>query len=481
MKHKTLVTHDIFKSLAYFLLLPFYMTGCSLDIPYENKFSDPTAIATIKEAEEFFVTAYDMLPINSYEFTLLSDDVEPTHIMNKSTMISNILTWQEKSLEELSANIWETYYGVIALCNATIERTEKLKSVSSEEDIEKADNIISEAKALKAYSYLQLYKCFSNLYDEENGKGIIIKKSFELQQLSRHNPKESIREIKKLLKESYEKINKQSSVERIGKAAVTYMLSEVELYAGNFKESAKYALETINLCGGYATLSAENYSNLWKGGYSGEAIFSKFINNSFYTILNDSRETGDYVTVNREISNSLSNEDIRRKHSLYTQNVAGDKVNTTVEYHFLGKYNAMNKEEIVINYKHNIRLAGAVFILLESYCMDNDIHVETITEIMNKYLYSRRAQQINSAITKEEMIRLISEERRKEYVGEGDRFYQLKRLRNNTLKNWSEKPHIAIKGIKSNSYKWNMPIPKSEYLHNKNIEQNEGWKKLIQQ
>lgn len=479
MIHNTHKRYKSFRVIAAFFLFAFSMVRCSLDIPYENKFSDPDAIATIKEAEEFLVTAYNMLPVNSYELTLLSDDVEPTHIMNKSTMISNIFTWQEKSIEELSASIWETYYGVVALCNATIERTERLKATSSEQDIKKAENIIAEAKALKAFSYIELYKCFSNLYDKENSKGIVIKNSFELEKLKRQDAKGTINEIRKLLKESYEKIDNQSSIERISKPAVTYMLSEIELYAGNFKECAKYALETINLCGGYATLSAENYSNLWKGGYSGEAIFSKFISKSFYTILNDSKETGDYVAVNRDIANSFSDADIRKKHSLYTQTVMGEKVNTTVEYHFLGKYNALNKENININYKHNIRLAGAVFFLLESYCMNKDIHIDAITEIMNKYLNSRKAEQTDNVTTKEEMIKLVLEERRKEFVGEGDRLYHLKRLRNTSLKGWADKPHINIKGIKADSYKWDMPIPRSEYQHNENVEQNEGWKKLI--
>ena len=75
-------------------ILPLWLllTGCSLDIPYENQFSDPDAISTTSTARELLATAYSQLPNLEYDLSILSDDFEPTYWARTNPTLLNSTT-----------------------------------------------------------------------------------------------------------------------------------------------------------------------------------------------------------------------------------------------------------------------------------------------------------------------------------------------------------------------------------------------------
>ena len=73
-----------------------------------------------------------------------------------------------------------------------------------------------------------------------------------------------------------------------------------------------------------------------------------------------------------------------------------------------------------------------------------------------------------------EVRRLIHKERRVEFVGEGVRFFDMKRCAI-PAKRYSVYGKQVSTTIKPDDYRWTLPIPASEYRYNTLVKQNEGW------
>ena len=68
-------------------------------------------------------------------------------------------------------------------------------------------------------------------------------------------------------------------------------------------------------------------------------------------------------------------------------------------------------------------------------------------------------------------------ERQKEFVGEGSRYFDMKRCGLSAIR-YDMYGNKAIGTVKADDYRWTLPIPASEYRYNTLVEQNEGWPKL---
>ncbi len=82
------------------------LTGCSLDIPYDNQFSDPDAITTPETGRELLAYAYSSIPNIEFDLALLSDDFQPTYWASRNPTLNNEYTWQRQALIDLSASVW---------------------------------------------------------------------------------------------------------------------------------------------------------------------------------------------------------------------------------------------------------------------------------------------------------------------------------------------------------------------------------------
>ena len=148
------------KTVICYFLSVFCCTACSLDIPYENQFSDPDAITTPHTARELLATAYNSLPNPDFELAVLGDDFVPTYLINRNANLNNLYKWQPQPIEDLSLSLWKDYYATIAIVNAVLERVDGI-SVTTEREKLQLQCIISEGKILKAYCYFNLLRLFA--------------------------------------------------------------------------------------------------------------------------------------------------------------------------------------------------------------------------------------------------------------------------------------------------------------------------------
>lgn len=178
------------------------LTGCSLDIPYDNQFSDPDAIATPENGRELLASGYSSLPSLGFDLALLSDDFTPTYWAARNPSLSNQYNWQPSALHDLSLSVWPQYYSVIATVNALLERIPDI-NVSNDADRREVADLTAEAYTLKAYCYFQRLRLFAAdpAYGLQ-GEGIVLKDRVPMENLPHSTVGATIDEIRRLLEEA---------------------------------------------------------------------------------------------------------------------------------------------------------------------------------------------------------------------------------------------------------------------------------------
>lgn len=451
------------------LLCAVLLHGCSLDVPYENQFSDPDAITTAQAARELLATACSDLPHAEFELSVLSDDFTPTSWIKRNPDLEDLYKWERQPIQDLGTSLWQEYYSVVVTLNALLER---LPSV--EGDAEEIAQIEAEAKALKALCYFDLLRLFATDYKDGGDKpGIILKDKVELEFLSRTDVDGSVAEIRTLLTEAVNVMPAGvTEVYWLSRPACLYLLAQVELYAGNYGQAETYASQAVDETRAMETLTSADYANLWSSNGSAERIFAFYsanIASSFYIDIVYDSNTGDYLAMNEALVASYDEGDIRKEYTVYPFQTSSRMAN------YFGKYNRMRKEKQEIAYINKLRTAGLCFLLAEAYCQDGEHEAQAVA-IMNEFLDKRGAAPLDENLRGNVLLRRILTEKWKEFAGEGQRYYDLKHYRRTLLSTWAVN---AGKTVPADDYRWTFPIPKEEYLYNDNVEQNDGWNKQI--
>ncbi|MCM1108349.1 MAG: RagB/SusD family nutrient uptake outer membrane protein [Clostridium sp.] len=442
--------------------------SCSLDIPYENQFSDPDAISTPQAARELLATAYSQLPHPEFNLSVMSDEFTPTGWIKRNADLENLYKWEPSPLRDLGTTLWQDYYAVVATLNALLERLPAIPA-TSDEARRQIEQIEAEAKVLKAYCYFDLLRLFGSDYrDGKDLPGILMKDRVELQFLPRTSVEGCVEGIRRLLQEASAVMQAADTPYWLGREACLYLQAEVELYTGNYKEAATLA-DRLLTEKGTESLTTTAYVNLWSDNSSTERIFAYYsptMASSFYQDIVYDSSSGDYLALNETLADSYTEGDVRGEYTVYPFQYAGHT------YRYMGKYNRMRKQQTEIAYINKLRTAGACFLLAEATCLDSEGDEQLAIRTINDYLTRRGAAPLEDGLKGNALMRRILTEKWKEFAGEGQRWFDLKRYRRTLLSTWAT---AAGKNVKSDDYRWNLPIPKEEYLYNENVVQNEGW------
>lgn len=445
------------------------LSGCTLDIPLEDQFSDPDAITDVASARSLLASAYESMPQYIYEFSLLSDDFYPSSKLEKDANMQNIYRWQVTGLVQLAGTLWNGYYQTVANVNTLLARMKNVVTVD-EAGTKAAAEITAQAKALKAWCYFDLLRLFAPRYiGNENADGIILKDQVELDYLPRSSVKVCVAEIRRLLTEAAGVENQPDKVYWMSDKAIAYLRVELELYAGNYPE---VILLTKNLETDYPkeVLGTSDYTALWSTDDSQARIFAKYqLALIFHDVVYSEYVDGDYLVLNDEIT--YEEEDIRKEWSVYPFIMDNSR-----QVRLFGKYNRMNRESIKSCYVNYMRVAGLYLMRAEALARTSQTGAR---ELMDTYLKQRGCQALTPEIQGETLINRIWEERRKEFIGEGVRFFDLKRIGSQDLKRYGRYGTGAITTIRTDDYRWTLPVPASEYRYNELVTQNAGWEKVM--
>lgn len=440
------------KNRIAYIFMVLALAGCSLDIRLEDQFSDPYAITDTETARELLASAYNSLPRYQMEFSILSDDFYPTSLSQKYAEILNLYNWQEKAIDDLSSNVWGEYYMTIAIVNALLPRLELIQTDSDAETIEKK-RIRSEAKALKAMCYLDLVRLYGP---------IVLKNRLEMDALPRSSVADVITEIDALLADAESVTDNDAEVFYMSTSAVKALRIEFELYRGNWTGVIELALPLLE--GAESRWTESSYDNLWSDNESADRIFAPYIFDSFYTDLCYDRNNGDYFILNDAVT--YDDSDVRRQWCEYGFEMSAGPVRA------LGKYNRMYYENTTVRYINTLRYSGVCFAAAEAYARDSQ--PELAVAMVNRLLGAYGAKLMDESLEGDELIEAILAEKQKEFVGEGVRYFDLKRL-GKPLKRYKNLGASVSATIQADDYRWLFPVPASEYKYNDAMDQNPQW------
>lgn len=466
------------------LLVTVSLTACSLDIDIEDRAADPNAITDVLSARRALATAYTnytswqtMIP-----FSAMGDDVMPTPTLPKNIEYYNYYRWQRPQLIELAGNVWESDYQTIMFVNVLLERIPAIKLTTETERINLLA-IKNEGKALKALCLFNLMKAFSPRYvaaDAEKLPGVVNKDQVKLEKPSRMSLAATADSIRSLLT-SYLDTKEQtpSSAYWISPLAARCLAADLELWTGNYEQVITLCAPAIHEMDN-SVFGEEVYQNLWTQNKADckECLFNvdytPFAGLNFFDSWN--HDQGDFLVVNAKIH--YDNTDIRRESSLIPYEFPVDYGASYRDVFLLGKYNAIRRDRRNLRYISNYRMSDFVFLGAEAYARTGE--KEKAIGLMNGYLEKRGATLIEQEVSTEDLIEHILCEKQKEFLGEGRRFFELKRLGNRTLKRYFLFDNAKGEDtIDPTDFRWTLPIPPSEYRYNPNIAQNEGWEQYL--
>ena len=254
--------------------------GCSLDVPYENRYADPNAIVDAQSARELLATAYTNLPLDHFTFSVLSDDFRPTYKLRSNPSLQKLASFDADELTTLGNDLWARCYSTIAVANTVQERVDSLPKSQELQDI------ALESQRIKAYAYFQLLRAFAPIpTSASDSAGIIFKERLQMTTSPRLSVGESIDSIRHILERSTPLASfsapnsaNTSATSRqqhwFTPLAAAYLRAELELYAGDYVAAERWARLVITQKGGTASLQREVYQQLWQGNQCEARIFA---------------------------------------------------------------------------------------------------------------------------------------------------------------------------------------------------------------
>ena len=440
------------KKIITYISALFLFAGCSLDIRLEDQFSDPYAITDSETARELLASAYNSLPRFQMEFSILADDFYPTSLSQKYAELLNLYNWQEKAIADFSSNVWNEYYMTVAIVNALLPRLEKLTPKTDQDAVEMA-RIRSEAYALKAMCYFDLVRLYGP---------IVIKNRLEFETLPRSSVDACLEEIDRLLDEAEKVTDNETEVFYMSTTAVKALRVEFELHRGDYGAAAALAEDMLE--GAENRWTKASFENLWSANASDDRIFAPYIFDSFYTDLCYDKAKGDYFILSNEVV--YDEADLRKNWSEYGFQMTSGSVRA------LGKYNRMYYENTTVRYINTLRYSGVCFAAAEAYARDEN--AEAAVAMVNRLLGAYGAELVDDSLEGEALIEAILVQKHKEFVGEGVRYFDLKRLAK-PLKRYKNLGTSLNSTIAADDYRWLFPIPEAEYKYNDMMDQNPEW------
>lgn len=436
-------------------------TSCSVNVPPPDLYSDPDAITTVEAARSLLTSCYLCYPHYEYEFSVLGNDFCLSSLSGKDVQQQNLYNWQDKEISNLATDCWLAYYNTIANCDVLIERLPDV--VTTENETEK-EIITAEVKTLKAMCYLQLLRIYAPAYNNGSERdGVILKTQVGLEFPVRSTIADCTDYIRTLLKEAATVKHSTTQNGWLSQTAANYLLAELELYAGQYDEAARYAGLVLNEAPDGA-LKSQNYNRLWDNATYEGRIFAFNTTTSYYTSIEFDAAEGDFFALNPALC--LEEGDARKSTNEYPMSMAGE------EHILLGKYNHRNKSGQTISYIDQLRYVGALFIAAEALARTEQEN--EARQLLNSYLTEMGATAIGMDVGGPQLIQAILLEKAKEFTGEGVNWFDLKRTQANMprLNRWGTSTTTTIA---ASDYRWTFPIPSSEYKYNENVTQNEGW------
>lgn len=448
-------------------------------VPEENAITDETTMATALNGAYFslhtdHVGDPDNDGSNLFDRTLpligdlMADNV--AIVIDNSNRYTDVFNYSYLSTNSWARDTWSSAYSTILSLNNIIDADIPVTNTSSQ--------LKGEALTLRALVYFYLVRLYAKPYAmSPDAPGVPLVLTYDATaKPPRSKVSEVYEQIDKDLSEAFQMMtNTTKNSSYVTKYVARALQAKVALTKGDWSAAIAAAQDVVDN-GGYTLSPASQYLAYWKNpspvSDKMETIFEVSVDgvnnngNNSLAYFYDQRGYGDAFATD-DLYNLYSATDIR-KQLMEPDDNSGQPIKVVLKY--TNTPNPENKDNDKI-----LRYADILLILAEA-------KARTASEGDARLWLNKVAQERDPSFTGysssgETLINDIIRERRKELAFEGDRYWDLVRLkrdvvRQNLNNNYpSNTPLVLPAGDDKRIW----PIPQQEIDANSNIEQNPGY------
>ncbi len=364
---------------------------------------------------------------------------------------------------------WTDMYATIVNASNIINRVPDTEFLASEQD--EVDQLLGETFAIRGLTYWNLLRMFAPPYTADGGASLGIPfnnagTNGEIISPARETVAAGYQQVISDLRAGIDLMDENNDG-RLGKAAAQTLLAKVYLYQEDWANAAALATEAINTEGFSLYADSTSWFDSWGNNFGSEDLFA-LVNlpvdglgvNSISGIV-DQEGYGDVLGTD-DLYNAYSPTDYRRSALVFGDRIDGE----SGVWFLLPKYPS---GELGEDYIKIVRLSDAYLIRAEARASSGD--EDGAREDLNAVASRRDSEYEDSEASGEDLINAILNERRKEFVLEGDRVFDLMRRK----RTWTNFGTFENRIISWDNPKLINPIPRVEIDVNENITQNEGY------
>ena len=418
----------------------FFLQSCSgfLDTVPSDEVSTDMALLTLRDANFAVNGMYGDMKIVDYygaPMTLMGDnrgdDLQPRDISVGGW--NAIYSLKYDPVTNTYFGIWEKCYNTIMKANAILEAWERLPAQSANEIAQKND-IKGQALAVRAFCHFDLARCYGYPYLKDNGQSlgaVLVDKTLapnEAIQISRSTVAETYAFVLEDIQTALPLLSKNIAVGKLNYWGAKMLQARVSLYMGQWDNAYNAAIDVINNSPYSLVSNADYLDDLGKQG-GNEIIFELLVGLGIEDMDENQNFDGVYNYLwhaNPGLARLIPTQawldimaedpdDVRGKVISVGDGAGG----TTWIKKFPGRDNDFKK-----NNPRIFRLAEAYLIAAEAALKKSSPSQGQADTYLHKI--RERANPAATMITATEDA--ILKERRKEFIGEGHRFFDLMRL-----------------------------------------------------
>lgn len=380
------------------------------------------------------------------------------------------------------SGFWGVYYGIAKNLNILLRDIEKVEIVPDRDiytptmekltEQEYFNDLKGQALAIRALLLFDMTRLYGYPYTKDNGASLAVPIASQVVsdkevKPSRNTTAECYDAILKDLTEAVDLLRTDPKEGKINKWAAMTLLSRVYLYMGRNGEALSVATEAIKGAEkkGYGLWSNEEYASIWATPFNKELLF-EIIN---LTTDSPGKSSIGYLSTKY---NLIATEKYWKNYMKSNKkDVRSQMVSTSSSSKpYCLKYPAQGSKSYEDANIPVFRMSELYLNAAEAAVKENDL------VNARQYLapiYARTGSSLDELTDGEITLDVVLEQRRIEFWGEGQRFFDLMRNNKKVVRTdyLSEVPQEA-RDFDWNYYKIVLPIPKHEMEYNENMIQN---------
>lgn len=503
------------KNTLVIALAAVLFSSCNMDFYPVSSIDDSTAIRSVEDAQKvanYFNIRLRGLYAGSYIYSseIATDIFHPT--IGYGNRGGDYFRWEMTSETGICESLWASCYASISNANYLIAKIDELdKTDLTEAELAKLDGFVGEAAFLKAVSTYALVEKYSPAYNASTAStdlGVMLVNSYApTSDQSKYPPRSSMADTYKYIEDNIAiaeaKVKNPNIVasELITPDAVAAFKARVALSKKDYATAAAVASALVD-SGRYPLIdaksenAAENWTNLWKNDSGDECIVQLYasykdkstpnsLTYGYYGKNNVGVYAPDFIP-ETEVVEMYTGTDLRASwFEPQTITVAGINGDVYLFNKFPGNPALQDATAPTSSYIQKIkpfRIAEQYLIAAEAYALSGD-EVKA-AKYYNALAMARDPQAVETRASGDALVNAIRIERFKELIGEGFRFYDLKRYGQGMTRSDIQNSDVVFQrgtdlSIAADDYRWLWPIPQAEIDSNPQVkpQQNPGYTK----